>query len=114
MTRSYVVAGVFASLGAAEQAKGRLIEAGVAEECIALSADLSADGIAAEYPGQSYANQPGQAFEADAVEPCADAGHGGTCVVRVDLGANRDGAPVERILRHCGATQTATRHQARP
>jgi len=109
MARNNVVAGMFTSLGAAEQAKGRLIEAGVPENCIALSADLAADGIAAEYPGQSYTNQPGQKFEPKHVDPCGAAVPGGACELRVDLGSKQDGGAVERILRDCGAQQTETR-----
>lgn len=105
-----VVAGVFASLDAAERAKGRLIEAGVSESCIALSADLSTDDIAAEYPGQCFTNQPGQPSDEDVGESYADAAHGGSCVVRVDLGSKQDGAPVEVLLRNCGAQQTTWRH----
>jgi hypothetical protein len=105
-----IVAGVFASLDAAERARGRLIEAGVSESCIALSADLSTDDIAAEYPGQCFTNQPGQSSEEDFAEPYADAAHAGGCVVRVDLGAKQDGAPVEVLMRDCGAQQTTWRH----
>lgn len=105
-----VVAGVFPSLDAAERAKGRLIEAGVPEERIALSADLAADDIAGEYPGQCFTNQPGQPTEADFDESYADAAHVGGCVVRVDLGAKDDGAPLEGLMRDCGAQQTTWRH----
>ena len=54
------VVAVFESMPAAEGAKTTLIRAGVPEQRIALSAGLTDDGIAAEVPGQSYENQPGQ------------------------------------------------------
>jgi hypothetical protein len=49
---------VFATLESAERARAALVDAGVPEARIALSVDLTADGVAAEVPGQAYENQP--------------------------------------------------------
>jgi hypothetical protein len=54
------VVGVFASADAAARARADLVRRGVALERITMSAHLTEDGIAAEAPGQSYSNQPGQ------------------------------------------------------
>lgn len=110
MARSHVVTGVFSSTGDAERAKQRLVEAGVAENCIELSTNLTGDAIAAEYPGQSYSNQPGQSSEGVAMDPCSDAFHGGSCVVSVDLSGNADSHSVEQVMRQCGAQQRTSVH----
>jgi len=110
MARINVVTGVFARAGDADQAKLRLVEAGVPEDCIALSTDLSADGVAAEFPGQSYSNQPGQASGEDFLDAGADTAHVGACVLRVDLGSNADRGSVELIMRQCGARQPTSEH----
>lgn len=105
-----VVEGVFGSLGAAEQAKLRLVDAGIAEACISLSVALTADDVAAEAPGQSYSNQPGQPAGAGLADAHADAAHAGACVLCVDLGPRSDRNSVELILRDCGAQQTLLRY----
>jgi len=110
MARNNVVTAVFPLLVDAEQAKLRLVDAGVAEDRIALSADLTADGVAAEFPGQSYTNQPGQAPGDAFPGACADSASVGACVLCVDLGADDDRGRIERILRECGARQPASDH----
>jgi len=49
--------GIFASRSCAQAAKAALVAAGVPTERITLSATLTADGIAAEAPGESCVNQ---------------------------------------------------------
>lgn len=110
MARNHVITGVFTSTGEAEHARQQLVEAGVPENCIGLSTDLTVDGIAAECPGQSYSNQPGQESQGIDVDPCSDAVHGGTCVVSVDLSGNADSGRVEQIMRQCGAQQRTSVH----
>lgn len=61
--------GVFGSPAAAERARGVLLEAGVSENRIALSATLTDDGIGAEAPGQSFGNQPGPPRADSAARP---------------------------------------------
>lgn len=110
MARNHVITGVFSSTGEAEHARQRLVEAGVAESRIGLSTDLTVDGIAAEYPGQSYSNQPGQSSQGIDVDACSDAIHGGTCVVSVELSGNADPGRVEQIMRQCGAQARTSLH----
>lgn len=93
---------VFGSVEAAQQARQSLLAAGIADERIALSTDLTADAIAAEYPGQSYCNQPGQPEEYEQDHGC-DAAHAGACVLRVDVGSTASESAVEQIMRRCGA-----------
>src|SRR5688500_861716 len=70
------VVGVFDSVSAAEDARATLLEAGVPEKRIALSGGLTDDALAAEAPGQSFENQPGQVQEKklpNTARPCAAA-----------------------------------------
>lgn len=110
MTRNGIVTGVFAGPREADEARVRLVAAGVPEHRIALSSDLSADGLAAEYPGQTYSNQPGQQAGEDCDDAFADTAHVGGCVVCVDLDANTPREPVERILRECGGRRPVAEH----
>ena len=100
---SNVVIGAFASPPDADRAKSRLVEAGIPENRIALSTDLAADALAAECPGQSYTNQPGQPASEDFAD--ADTADVGGCVLRVDLETNASRGVVELIMRECGARQ---------
>ena len=59
MTRRSVL-GIFDNEAQAREAHDALVAAGIHEGDIAISADLAHDDIAAEAPGQSYENQPGQ------------------------------------------------------
>ena len=110
MARTSVVTGVFASPREAEEARSRLLAAGVPDRCIALSTDLSSDGLAAECPGQSYSNQPGQGPGDRYEDALVDSAHVGGCVIQVDLEAGKDRGSVEVILRECGGRQPAPPH----
>lgn len=108
MTRT-MVEGIFGSRRAAEQAKLRLVSTGIAETCICLSSELTADDVAAEAPGQTSSNPPGQPAGAGLGDAHADAAHAGACVLCVDLGRGGDRNSVQGILRECGAQQTILR-----
>lgn len=112
MARNHVVTGIFRSPGEADLARRRLLDAGVPGDCIELSADLTADGVAAENPGQTYSNQPGQGDAPDGVviDACSDAFHEGSCVVSVDVGGKVSERSVQDILRDCGAHQRVSTH----
>ncbi|HWI12642.1 MAG TPA: hypothetical protein VNT02_00230 [Burkholderiales bacterium] len=56
---SHQVIGIYSSSARARLAQEALILEGMPEELIAISIDLTGDGVAAEAPGQSYTNQPG-------------------------------------------------------
>jgi len=102
------VIGVFNSVGAAEEARAALLRSGLAPHSVTLSVDLTADSVAAEAPGQSFANQPGQPAGDSA---CADYGEKirtGACTVSVEPGAASRVA-VEKILQASGAHITTQR-----
>jgi hypothetical protein len=93
---SHQVIGIYSSTARARLAQEALILEGMPEGCVAISIDLTEDGIAAEAPGQSYANQPGQretswsgsrgggASQNGWHESYCDAAQSGTCVVTAD------------------------------
>lgn len=104
---SHQVIGIFSSSARARLAQEALILEGMPEDCVAISIDLTADGIAAEAPGQSYVNQPGEAkggwFGSRATGEAArntrragltDAAQRGACVVTAEA---RNFAEAERI-----------------
>ena len=92
------VVGVFASASAAEEARTVLLRSGVPESRIALSAGLTDDGIAAEVPGQSYENQPGQPPEDSRVARHGQRVRAGACVVSVFTRSEEEKQYVEQLL----------------
>ena len=94
--------GIFRSRDDAERARRALLATGVNEEQMRMSAPLTADGIAAEAPGQSYENQdfPRDADE-KAVAQYGSAVRTGACTLSVAAAGNLDG--VERVMREQGA-----------
>jgi hypothetical protein len=95
---AHTIVGVFASPLAAEEARAVLLRAGVAEHRIALSAGLTEDGIAAEAPGQSYENQPGQPAWDSAMAPYGEAVRSGACVMSVFARSEEERQYVEKLL----------------
>ena len=95
---AHTIVGVFASAAAAEDARVALRHAGVPENRIALSAGLTEDGIAAEAPGQSYENQPGQPASDSAMAPYGEAVRSGACVVSVFARSEEERQYVEQLL----------------
>jgi hypothetical protein len=104
--------GVFDSVSAAEQAKTGLLEAGIREYRIALSADLSEDAIAGEAPGQSYENQPGQSSDDSARAAFGEAVRSGVCVLSVKAESRADGKYIEQLMRQKGARRTTVHRDA--
>lgn len=92
------VVGVFSSAPAAEHACDTLRRAGVPEKRIVLSTHLTADGIAAEVPGQSFENQPGQPAEQSAQARLGDAVRSGSCVVSVLARSDEERHFIEALL----------------
>jgi hypothetical protein len=78
---------VFGDLSAAGRVKDEL--AGLAIAHIAISRCLTEDGIAAEAPGQPYANQPGQPDEESDSSPYVDAILSGAVVLTVEVATAR-------------------------
>jgi hypothetical protein len=103
------VVGVFGSPAAAEEARGALLEAGIPDSRIGLSAMLTDDGIAAEAPGQSYENQPGQPSSESKLARYGGAVRAGCCVLRVFTRSEEEKQYVEQLLLRNGAHQTTIR-----
>jgi hypothetical protein len=78
---------VFADLSAAGRVKEELVKSGI--ERVAMSRCLTEDGIAAEAPGQPYANQPGQPGEESDSSPYVDAILSGAVVLTVEVATAR-------------------------
>jgi hypothetical protein len=92
------VVGVFSSALAARNACDTLRRAGVPDRRIALSADLTADGIAAEVPGQSFENQPGQPAEPSRQARFGEAVRSAGCVVSVLARSDEERHFIEALL----------------
>lgn len=103
------VVGVFASAAAAEEARAVLLDSGVPETRIALSAGLTDDAIAAEVPGQSYENQPGQAAEDSREARQGGRIRSGGCVVSVFTRSEEEKQYVEQMLLRSRAHSTSVR-----
>lgn len=107
MARRKVI-GIYGSIARARLVQEALIAEGTPEDRVSISVDMTLDGIAAEAPGQSYANQPGSRGanvgwlgsrrrppEADPrANGRLDASHCGSCVVTVEA---LNAGEVERI-----------------
>lgn len=103
---THQVIGIYSSSARARLAQEALILEGLPEDRVAISIDLTADEIAAEAPGQSYVNQPGepqggwfgsratgQAMRNPRHAGFSDAVQRGTCVVTAEA---RSRAEAER------------------
>lgn len=94
--------GIFRSRADAERAQRALLAAGVPAGQLHVSAPLTADGIAAEAPGQSYENQDiREDADEKAIAQYGEDVRSGACVLSVDVAG--DLAGVERLLREEGA-----------
>jgi hypothetical protein len=109
-----LVSAVFDSPQRAEEAKRVLLDAGVPAQRIAVSAHLTADGIAAEAPGQAFENQPGQGAGQGLLEEnperwaarFGEAARSGTCVLSVRALSEEERLMTEALLRRNGAYRT--------
>lgn len=102
------IVGVFRDPGAAEQARRAVCDAGIDPARVRLSRLLAEDGIAAEAPGQSFENQPGQPENDGAQAPYAEAFRSGGCALSVSCDSAEDGEWVGELLRRCGSSGTWT------
>jgi hypothetical protein len=111
------VKAAFQTDAAASAATKSLERIGITPVDITPSRPVTEDPIAAEYPGQSYENQPGQGASAEAGSPMADSGpdpkerasaHRGTLarsgvrVLSIDVHSDDQTRDVEDILLSCG------------
>ncbi len=119
--------GVFNSPALAEKAREELAASGIDESSIALSADLTSDGIAAEAPGESYENQPGQrpslphdggwfawlvgdqALQVREAQE-GDAVRSGSCTMSVDVQSSKEARRAHLVMRHHGARSIYEQH----
>jgi hypothetical protein len=102
------VVGVFASPAAAEEARSALRRAGMPESRMALSATLTEDAMAAEVPGQSFENQPGQPADSKSAR-YAEAVRTGACVLSVFTRSEEEKQYVEQLLLRNRAHRTTLR-----
>jgi hypothetical protein len=109
---SQTMVGVFDSVSAAEHARSALLQAGIREDRMALSADLSEDAIAGEAPGQSYENQPGQSPDDSAAARYSDAVRSGVCVLSVKAVSHADRKHIEQLMRQKGARRLVEQRDA--
>jgi hypothetical protein len=103
---SDIVTGIFGNPEDAQKAKDALVRNGVAPQRITISGTLTGDDIAAEAPGQSYDNQPGQPESETAWSRYAEAIRTGTCIVSVAAVAVDEQPRIETLLRRSGARGT--------
>lgn len=101
------VVGIFGSMESAQRAREALLAHGIDEVSVTLSIDLTADGVAAESPGQSFENQPGQSPSDSRAAASNEAVRSGVCTLTVDGPTGE----VETLLR-AGGARNVTRLQS--
>ncbi|HVL36410.1 MAG TPA: hypothetical protein VM489_12135 [Burkholderiales bacterium] len=112
------VVGMFGSVEDGQRARDALLAAGIADGRIVVSASLTDDGLAAEYPGQTYENQDYRS--SDQAPPAggwtdtdraryATEVRAAACVVSVRLERESDAHAVSELLRRAGARRAIAR-----
>jgi len=103
--------GIFDSVGSAERARAQLLQSGVPEERIALSANLTDDGIAAEAPGQSYEHQTYRGSDKADTDRAryGEAVRTGACVLSVSSSSGGDCRQLQLLMKREGARVTMER-----
>lgn len=102
------VVGVFRDPRAAERALEELCDAGIDRARVRLSRLPTEDGIAAEAPGQSFENQPGQRESESAQAPYAEAFRSGGSALSVSCDSAEDREWLGELLLRCGSSGTWT------
>jgi hypothetical protein len=98
--------GIFETREAAESAREALLGDGVARERIALSLPQTADGIAAEAPGETYENQPGENEESARRGRFGSAARSAACTLTVDgASSEAERGRIRAILMSRGARE---------
>ncbi len=103
------VVAVFDTVEAARAAEASLLAAGLPQSRVHVTANLAADGIAAEAPGQSYENQPGQSAADSAESRYGESVRLGTCVLTADADSAHAAQALERSLAGHGARKVLVR-----
>lgn len=101
-----LVVGIFRTPADAEAARAELVDTGLPEDALALASITGDDGIADEYPGQSYENQPGQPEAGNAAARYGEAVRSGACALSVEPRDGFDSARIAALLRARGAMHT--------
>ena len=103
--------GIFGSVSAAEKARAQLLQSGVPAERIALSANLTDDGIAAEAPGQSYEHQSCRGSDRTESHRARynEAVLSGACVLSVASSSGGDCRQLQELMKREGARITMER-----
>ena len=81
------ITAIFDSIAAAQAAREALVREGLDGDGIALSACQTSDDVAAEAPGQSFENQPGQDPRDSASARYGTAVRSGACTLTLDAAA---------------------------
>ena len=101
------ITAIFDTVRAAQEARDALVREGLDADSIALSVSQTADGVAAEAPGQSFESQPGQSERDSAAARYGTAVRSGTCALTLDDAAGNT-ARLTRLLTAQGARQVVT------
>lgn len=103
--------GIFDSVSAAEKARAELLRSGISADRIAVSANLTDDGIAAEAPGQSYEHQTYGGSDKSDTERAryGEAVRTGACVLSVSSGSGGDCRQLQQLMKREGARFTMER-----
>jgi hypothetical protein len=100
------VVGIFRTPAQAEAARAALLGSGLPADALALAPVTGDDGVADEYPGESYENQPGQPEAENSSARYAEAIRSGACVLSVETRDGFDRAHIAALLQARGAMHT--------
>jgi hypothetical protein len=100
------IVGIFRTQAQAEAAREALLGTGLSAETMALAPVTGRDGVADEFPGQSYENQPGQDERENAAARFAESMRSGACTLTVFAGTRGERERIVSLLRERGAMQT--------
>lgn len=104
------IEGAFDAMDTARRARQLLLDAGVPSGDLSLSAPVTADPIAAEAPGESFENQPGQPDDGGPAEALEHAMsrhdedvRAAVCVLSVETDASVESGALADVIRRAGA-----------
>jgi hypothetical protein len=97
---------IFETREGAERARAALLDEGVARDRIAISIPETGDGIAAEAPGETYENQPGEDEESARRGRFGSAVRSAACTLTVEgASSEAERARIGAILESRGARE---------
>lgn len=106
MSALSLIVGVFRDPGDAQAARAALLQRGLPQEALALTPVTGDDGVADEYPGQSYENQPGQSEHGNAAARFGEAVRSGACTLSVEPREGFDAESIAAVLEAHRAMRT--------